>query len=57
MCQMTTRIGRIGRRQSWLGGFVPSPSPELAKESFSSDGRDDVVDAFGLKYDDKMMTS
>ena len=55
---MNIRIDRIACRQSCLGGFASSPSPEHAKESFSSNGGDDDGDdAFGLKYDDEMTTS
>ena len=54
-CQMNTGIGCIARRQSHLGGFAPSPSPEPVKDS--SDGRDDDDDAFDSKYDDVMTTS
>ena len=58
MCQMNIRIDRIACRQSCLGGFASSPSPEHAKESSSSNGGDDDGDdAFGLKYDDEMTTS
>ena len=56
MCQMNTRIGRLARRQSRLGGFVPSPSPEHVEESASSDGGDDDVDASGSKSNDEMTT-
>ena len=55
MCQMNTRIGCIAHRQSHLGGFAPSPSPEPVKDS--SDGRDDDDDASGSKYDDVMTAS
>ena len=57
MCQMNTKIGRIARHQSRLGGFVPSPSLEPAKES--SSGGDDVDGANGSSSssDDEMMTS
>ena len=57
MCQMNTRINCITRYQSWLGGFTPPPSPELAEESFSSDGGDNDDDASGSEYDDEMTTS
>ena len=39
MCKMNTRIGRISRCQSHLGGFAHSPSPEPAESSL--DGGDD----------------
>ena len=57
MCQMNTRIDRIAHRQSRLGGFAPSPSPEYAEESSSLDGGDDDDDASSSEYDDEMMTS
>ena len=55
MCQMNTRIGRITRRQSCLGDFAYSPSPEPAEDSF--DGGDDDNDAFGSSSDDEMTVS
>ena len=57
MCQMNTKIGHITYRQSRLGGFAPSPSPEYAEESSSLDGGDDDDDASSSEYDDEMMTS
>ena len=57
MCQMKTRISRIAHRQSQLGGFAPSPSPEHVEESSSSDGGDDDDDASSSEYDDEMTTS
>ena len=58
---MNIRIGCIARRQSQLGGFVPSPSLEHVEESFSSNGGDDDDDASGFgsgfEYDNEMMTS
>ena len=55
---MNTRITRIAFCQSRIGGFVPLPSSEHAKESSSSDGGDDGDDdASGSEYDDEMMTS
>ena len=54
MCQMNTRIGRIARRQSYLGNFAPSPSPELADDSSLDGGDDDDEDASGSKYEDEM---
>ena len=52
MCQINTRICCIARRQSHLGNFAPSPSPELAKDSF--DGGDDGDDASLSSSDDEM---
>ena len=58
MCKMNTRITCIAFRQSRIGGFVPLPSSEHAKESSSSDGGDDGDDdASGSEYDDEIMTS
>ena len=45
ICQMNTRISSIDQCQSRLGGFVPLPSLELAKESASSNGGNDDKDA------------
>ena len=56
MCQMNTTINRIARRQCRLGGFVPSPSLEHAKESSSLDGGDDD-DAFDSETNDEMTAS
>ena len=58
MCQMNTRIGRITCHQSRLGGFAPSPSPELVESS--SDGRDDDDnddDTSSSETDDKLTHS
>ena len=53
---MNTRIGRIARQQSCLGGFAHSPSLETAEES--SDNVDyESDDAFGSPSDDKMTVS
>jgi len=57
MCQMNTKISRIAHRQSRLGGFAPSPSPEYAEESSSSNCGDDDDDASSSEYDDEMTTS
>ena len=57
MCQMNTKIGRIARRQSHLGGFAPSPSPEPIEESSSGGDDDDDADGSGSSSDDKMTTS
>ena len=56
MCQMNTRIGCITRRQSHLGCFAPSPSPEPA-ECSSNGGDDDDDNAFCSKTDDEMTPS
>ena len=48
---MNTRIDRIARHQSHLGGFSPSPSPELV------DGdNDDNANGSGFSSDDEMTT-
>ena len=51
---MNTRISRIARCQSHLGGFAPSPSPEPTEES--SFGGDDA-DGSSSSSDDEMTTS
>ena len=57
MCQMNTRIDRITHRQSRLGGFAPSPSPKLAKESSSSGDDVDGADGSNSSSDDEMTSS
>ena len=52
MCQMNARIGRIACQQSHLGGFAPSPSPELVEDS--SNGRDNDHYASSFEYDAEM---
>ena len=54
---MNTRIDRIARRHSRLGGFALSPSLEHVEESSSSSGGDNDNDASSSKYDDEMTTS
>ena len=54
MYQMNTKIGCIACRQSCLGGFVPSPSPEPIEDSFGGDEGDY---AFGSSSDDEMTFS
>ena len=44
--QVNTRVGRISRRQAYLGGFVESPSPppeayEASEDDSDSDSDDD----------------
>ena len=57
MCQMNTKIGRIARCQSRLGGLAPSPSLKHVEKSSSSNGEDDDGgDASSSKYDGKMTT-
>ena len=55
-CQMNTRIGRITRRQSCLGDFAYSPSPEPTEDFFDG-GDDDNDDASSSKIDDEMAVS
>ena len=58
MCQMNTRISRIARHQSHLGGLAPLPSLKHVEESSSQNGEDDDGgDASGFEYDDEMTTS
>ena len=57
MCQMNTRIGRIARCQSHLGGFAHSPSPEPAESSFDGGDDDDDNDASSFEIDDEMAPS
>ena len=54
---MNTGIGRIACRQSRLGGFAPSLSPEPAKESSSDGGDDDDDDASSSEIHDEMVAS
>ena len=56
MCQMNTRIGRIIRQQSCLGGFAPSPSLDPSAE-FSNSGDNESDDASSSTYDDEMTVS
>ena len=56
MCLMNTKISHIARCQSCLGGFVPSPSLELAEKSSSNGDDDDDADGSGLYSDDEMAT-
>ena len=46
LCQVNTRVGRIARRQAYLGGFVesPSPPPEASEDDDDSDNDDDDED-------------
>ena len=41
--QVSTRVGRIARRQACLGGFMesPSPPPEASEDNDGSDDDDD----------------
>ena len=60
MCQITTRVGRIARRQARLGGFTPSPSPSLeasVDEDDDAGDDDDEDDDASSSNDDEMMTS
>ena len=53
MCQKNTRVSRIARRQSCLGGFAPSPLPNPFVES-SNSGDGDSDDASGSTHNDEM---
>ena len=58
MCQMNTKIGRITRLQTCLGGFALSPTPKPTEESSLDGGDDDDDDdAFGFETDDEMAAS
>ena len=57
MCQMNTRISRITRRQSCLGGFAPSPSPKPTEKSSSGGDNDDDANGSSFSSDDEMTTS
>ena len=56
MCQKNTKIGHIACRQSCLGGYAPSPSPDPSEE-FSDGGDDDSDDASSFARDDEMTVS
>ena len=56
MCQMNTKIGRIAHRQSHLGGFVPSPSPNPSVESSNNEDYDSD-DSSSTTHDDDMTVS
>ena len=49
MCQMNTRVDRIARQKSRLGGFAlsPSPKPTEASSDGGDDERDDASDPSG----------
>ena len=62
LCQLTTRVGRIARRQACLGGFIafPSPSPEASEDEDANDGSgddDDDVDEDATSSSDEEMTT
>ena len=43
LCQVNTRVGRIARQQTVMGGFTASPSPSpQASEDKGDDGDDDA---------------
>ena len=56
LCQVTTRVGCIARRQACLGGFVasPSPSPEASEDEDADDGTDDEDEDASSSGDDEM---
>ena len=63
LCQVTTRVGRIARRQARLSGFVafPSPFPEVFEDEDSADGSgdddDDEDENASSSSDEEMMNS
>ena len=58
ICQITTWVGRIARRQAHLGGFTPSPYPSLgASTDEDDDAGDDEDDDSSFSDDDEMTTS
>ena len=58
ICQMNTKIGHIARRQSFLGGFAPSLTPESIEESSLDGGdSDDDDDASCSETDDEKASS
>ena len=56
VCQINTKVGRIARWQSRLGGFAPSPSPGPYDESFDG-GDDESDDASGFAHDNERIDS
>ena len=60
LCQVSTHVGCIARRQARLGGFdaSPSSSPEASEDEDASNGDDDDEDEdASSSSDDEMMTS
>ena len=65
LCQVNTRVGRIARRQTRLGGFVasPSPSPDASKDedddgdSDGDDDKDEDEDENASSSSDEKMTA
>ena len=63
LCQVTTCVGRIARRQARLGGFVafPSPFPVVFEDEDSDDGSgdddDDEDENASSSSDEEMMNS
>ena len=56
LCQVDTRVGRIARQQTRLGGYVESASPSLEDNHDDSDNDDDDEDEdASLSNDDKMV--
>ena len=53
LCQVTTRVGRIARRQAEMGGYtMPSTPMALKDESDADDADDDDDDADSDDEDD-----
>ena len=69
MCQMSTRVGRIARRQARMVGFTPSPFPSLEalvdedddvgadEDDASSSSDDDLLVSCPLSFVTKMGSS
>ena len=59
LCQVNTRVGRIARRQAYLGGFVESPSPpsEASEDNDNSDDGDDDEDGDASSPNDDEMST
>ena len=62
LCQVNTYVGRITRRQAYLGGFMASPSPSLeasVDEDDDGDSNSDDADEDGdaSSFGDDVMTA
>ena len=54
LCQVSTRVGRIARRQAEMGGYtMPSTPMAYADENDDSDGVDDANDDDATAFDDE----
>ena len=56
LCQVNTRVGRIARQQTRLGGFAesPSPSPKASKDDDDNGDSDDEDEDASSSSDEKM---